>query len=102
MATVGRIEQAPDGTVRMVVPPTPAPKKRKKYKSRKAKGVPRQDLRALTPEQVEWAYEKRCAGYRLQEIAAALYVGPSTICRYLKGRKPVRPPLVYDWGQKCP
>lgn len=99
MATVGRIEQAPDGTVRLAVPPTPAPKKPKKKRRKKPgpkKGQPNLALRALTPEQVEWAYEKWCAGYRLQEIGAALYVSTSTIGSYLKGRKPVRPPLVYD------
>lgn len=94
MATVGRIEQAPDGTVRLAVPPTLAPKKHKKPGPKK--GQPNLALRALTPEQVEWAYEKWCAWYRLQEIAAALYVSTSTIGSYLKGRKPVRPPLVYD------
>lgn len=100
MAAVGRIEQAPDGTVRLAVPPTLAPRKPKKRSKKRGskKGQPNLALRALTPEQVEWAYEKWCAGYRLQEIAAALYVHTSTISAYLKGRKPVRPPLVYDRG----
>jgi len=56
--------------------------------------------RLLTDKQVEWAYEKWCAGYTQEEIAEALYVCCSTVHYALKGRPRVRPPLVYDFTEE--
>jgi hypothetical protein len=47
----------------------------------------------LTPDQVEWAYRKWCAGYPVKEIARKLYVSPSTLYKSFKGRRRYRPPL---------
>ena len=49
----------------------------------------------LSPEEIEWAYEKWCLGYPQEDIAKALYVHPNTIGKALKGRKKQRPPLHY-------
>lgn len=37
--------------------------------------------KALNQKQIEWAWEKWCEGYTLSQIADALYVNLSTICR---------------------
>lgn len=53
----------------------------------------------LSEEESQWAYEKWCEGYTIQQIADALYVCSETIRTALKGKprkKPcVRPKLVY-------
>ena len=53
----------------------------------------RKRSRTLAPEQVEWAYEKWCSGYPLQEIADKLYVSLSVVYKAFDGRKRKRPPL---------
>ena len=54
----------------------------------------------LSEKEIQWAYEKWCEGYTLQQIADALCVCRQTVCSALKGRprkKPgVRPKLVYQ------
>ena len=47
----------------------------------------------LTPEQVEWAYSRWCAGYSLQDIADVLFISPSAIYKAFNGRRRKRPPL---------
>ena len=49
----------------------------------------------LSPEEIEWAYEKWCLGYSQEEIAKVLYVHPNTISYAFRGRKKQKPPLVY-------
>lgn len=49
----------------------------------------------LRPKEIEWAYEKWCEGYTLQQISDALYVCPKTVHRAFKGRERHRPDLVY-------
>lgn len=51
---------------------------------------------ALTFRQKEWAYEKWCEGYTLEQIAGALYVCPKTIRRAINGRPRIRPILKYE------
>ena len=54
---------------------------------------------ALTTGQIKWAYEMWCIGYTKKQIANALFVHESTIGRVLKGKKRVRPILVYKEGE---
>lgn len=56
-----------------------------------ARGCPK----VLTDKQIEWAYRKWCEGYTQTEIAKALYVCTSTICRCIAGRDRVREELKY-------
>lgn len=49
--------------------------------------------KALTHEQIEWAYEQWCNGCTQAQIADALFVCKKTIQRALKGRKRIRPAL---------
>ena len=60
-------------------------------------GGGKRKYRALTHDQVEWAYEKWCLGYTLAQIAEALEVSSRTISREFEklGRPRVRPKLVY-------
>ncbi len=51
----------------------------------------------LTAEQIDWAYHKWCEGYRKSEISDALFVSEMTLQRALKGRKRMRPKLVYKY-----
>ena len=59
-------------------------------KKRKGKG---ERCVCLSQAQIDWAYDKWCAGYSLKEIASKLYVSESTVSRCLQGRKKVKPPL---------
>ena len=59
-------------------------------KKRKGKGT---SYSCLSQAQINWAYDKWCAGYSLKEIASALYVSESTVSRCFRGRKKIMPPL---------
>lgn len=50
----------------------------------------------LSTKEIEWAYEKWCAGYTCKEIAGALYCSKKTIERVVHGRPKIKPPLVYN------
>ena len=50
----------------------------------------------LTHKQKEWAYDKWCIGYTQAQIAEALNVCDKTITRALKGKKRIRPILIYE------
>ena len=52
----------------------------------------------LTQREIDWAYEKWCEGYRLDQIADALYCNVRTISRAFRkhGCVRIRPVL------KCP
>lgn len=54
--------------------------------------------RVLTPKQVAWAHRKWCEGYRLEQIANALYCNVRTIQREFKrnGLHRVEIPLKYE------
>lgn len=60
-------------------------------------GGGKRKYRALTPAQVEWAYEKWCLGYTQTQIAEALEVSSRTVFREIKklGRPRIRPKLIY-------
>lgn len=58
------------------------------------------NCRALSDEQIEWAWKKYCEGYTRQQIADALYVCRRTLDRYFKGKKRVRPKLVYEESEQ--
>ena len=49
----------------------------------------------LTYKEKEWAYDKWCLDYTQMQIADALHVCDKTVCRALKGRKRIRPILIY-------
>lgn len=40
----------------------------------------------MSRAEIKWAYDKWCEGYTKKEIAAALFVNPSTIKDALRGR----------------
>lgn len=55
----------------------------------------------MSRAEIKWAYDKWCEGYTKKEIAAALFVNPSTIKDALRGRvKKERPPLKYDFKRE--
>lgn len=51
--------------------------------------------RALSEEEIKWAYEQWCQGYSKKEIADALFVHVNTIDGYFRQRKlkKKKPPL---------
>ena len=51
--------------------------------------------KALTPKEIEWAYQKWCEGYTQQQIADALFVCEKTIRRAINERPRIRPILKY-------
>ena len=55
---------------------------------------------ALSHAQKEWAYEKWCEGYTLEQIADALYVCTKTVRRAINGRPRIRPILKYTKEDK--
>ena len=59
-------------------------------KPRKGKGT---RSGCLSQAQIDWAYDKWCAGYSLKEIASKLYVSEATVSRYLRGKKKIMLPL---------
>ena len=54
----------------------------------------------LSHTQKEWAYEKWCEGYTLEQIADALYVCTKTVRRAIQGRPRIRPILKYTKESK--
>lgn len=52
--------------------------------------------KALTPKQIEWAYQKWCEGYTQQQISDALFVCEKTIRRAINSRPRIRPILKYE------
>ena len=52
--------------------------------------------KALTPKEIEWAYQKWCEGYTQQQIADALFVDERTIRRMINSRPRIRPILKYE------
>lgn len=52
--------------------------------------------KALTPKEIEWAYQKWCEGYTQQQIADALFVCEKTIRRAINERPRIRPILKYE------
>ena len=52
--------------------------------------------KALTPKEIEWAYQKWCEGYTQQQIADALIVCEKTIRRAINERPRIRPILKYE------
>lgn len=50
---------------------------------------------SLSAKEKEWAYDQWCKGYTQEEVAEALFVCKKTVQRALRGRKKVKPVLVY-------
>jgi uncharacterized protein YjcR len=44
----------------------------------------------------EWVYDQWCNGYTQVEIAEAYGCAPKTIHRFLRGKKKIKKPLVYE------